>query len=179
MKLSVKKISYLFAGVVVLTAVFIFAKLNVANAVRVDGKKFGDWYVSCSPADDKAKTPEICLLNQQVNITNEKKEQQPIAIFQLAYVGPKKELNLVLTLPLGVRLEPGTSIISSKKLIVPGKYTTCTANGCQAVAAVSDSDLKAVLATADNAVAFMSYEGKQMILPFSAKGLDEGLNYIK
>ncbi|MGV2433351.1 MAG UNVERIFIED_CONTAM: invasion associated locus B family protein [Rickettsiaceae bacterium] len=38
-------------------------------------------------------------------------------------------------LPFGVNLQAGTSIIISKdKMISPGKFTTCQANGCFAVA---------------------------------------------
>jgi len=121
----------------------------------------------------------VCLLNQQINVTQEDKTQQPVALFQIGYFGPKQELKLIQTLPLGVRIEAGTSIISSKKLIAPGKYTTCIAGGCQAVVPISNADLKALLSNSENVVAFMNLEGKQLSLPISIKGLEEGLSYIK
>lgn len=176
--MKTKQLGFVAIGLLITTAIFTFSKLNVASAAKTDGKKFGDWQVSCTPADEKAKTSEVCLLTQQVNITQEDK-QQPIALFQIGYFGPKKELKLVETLPLGVRIEAGTSIISSKKLIAPGKYTTCIAGGCQAVVPLTDADLKTLLSNTENAVAFMNLEGKQMNLPISTKGLEEGLNYIK
>ncbi len=179
MKTNTKKqLGFVAIGLVIVTVVFTFSKLNIASAARTDGKKFEDWLVSCSPADEKTNTPEICLLNQQINITQEDK-QQPVALFQIGYFGPDKELKLIETLPLGIRIEAGTSIISSKKLIAPGKYTTCIAGGCQAVVPLSDADIKALLSNSDNVVAFMNLEGKQLTLPISIKGLEEGLRYIK
>jgi len=179
MKTNTKQIAFVVIGLLIVSAVFTFSKLNMASAAKTDGKKFDDWMVSCKPADEKTNTPEMCLLNQQVNVTQEDKTQQPMALYQIGYFGPQKELKLIQTLPLGIRIEAGTSIISSKKLIAPGKYTTCIASGCQAVVPLSDADLKALLSNSENAVAFMNLEGKQLTLPLSIKGLEEGLNYIK
>ena len=179
MKTNTKQLTFIVVGLLIVTAVFTFSKLNVASAAKTDGKKFGDWQVSCTPADEKTKTPEVCLLNQQINVTQEDKTQQPVALFQIGYFGPKQELKLIQTLPLGVRIEAGTSIISSKKLIAPGKYTTCIAGGCQAVVPLSNADLKALFSNSENVVAFMNLEGKQLSLPISIKGLEEGLNYLK
>lgn len=179
MKTNAKQLTFVILGLLIVTAVFTFSKLNVASAAKTDGKKFGDWQVACTPADEKTKTPEVCMLNQQINVTQEDKTQQPVALFQIGYFGPKQELKLIQTLPLGVRIEAGTSIISSKKLIAPGKYTTCIAGGCQAVVSLSNADLKALFSNSENVVAFMNLEGKQLSLPISIKGLEEGLNYLK
>jgi invasion protein IalB len=173
-----KQIAFVILGLVLVTAIFAFSKLNSATAAKTDGKKFEDWTVSCTPKDDKNNTPEICLLNLQLNITQEDK-QQPIALFQIGYFGENKELKIIQTLPLGVRLEAGTSIISSKKLIAPGKYSTCTQAGCQAVAAISDAALETLTSTEENSVVFINLEGKQLTLPLSVKGLSKGLKYIK
>lgn len=178
MKINIKQVSFVVLGLVIVTVIFALSKLNIATAAKKDGKKFGDWIVSCTPENKKTKTPEVCLLSQQLNLTQEDK-QQPIALFQVGYLGAEKELKMIQTLPLGVRLEAGTSIISSKKLIAPGKYTTCTQAGCQAVATISDADLKTLTSTKENSVAFMNLEGKQLTLPISIKGLEKGLKYIK
>ncbi len=80
---------------------------------------------------------------------------------------------------IGIRLDSGTSIISSKKLITPGKFTVCNQSGCQSISDISEEDLKTILNTTENTVAFMNTEGKQVGIPFSIKGLSEGLKYIK
>ena len=178
MKINIKQISFVILGLVVITAIFAFSKLNSATAAKKDGKKFDDWIVACTAKNDETKTPELCILTQQLNLTKEDK-QQPVALFQIGYFGPKKELKIIQTLPLGVRLEAGTSIISSKKLIAPGKYQTCTQDGCQAVAVISSADLKTLTSTKENSVAFMNLNGQQITFPLSVKGLSEGLKYIK
>ena len=179
MKTNIKQVTFVLLGLVVVTAIFAFSKLNSATAAKKDGKKFDDWVVSCTPENKKTKTLELCLLSQQLNLTQEDKTQKPIALFQIGYLGSKKELKMIQTLPLGVRLEAGTSIISSKKLIAPGKYVTCTQAGCQAISLISDSDLNTLTSTKENSLAFMNLEGKQVALPISVKGLTKGLMYIK
>ena len=178
MKANIKQIFFIVLGLVTVTAFFALSQLGTATAAKQDGKKFDDWNVSCAAKDAAAKTPEICILTQQLNISQDDK-QQPIALFQIGYFGPKKELKLIQTLPLGVNIQAGTSIISSKNLIAPGQYTTCINSGCNAVASISDADLKTLLSNSDNAVAFMNLEGKQITLPLSTKGLEQGLKYIK
>jgi invasion protein IalB len=86
---------------------------------------------------------------------------------------------MIQTLPLGVRIEPGTSIISSKKMIAPGRYTNCTQAGCQAIARITDLDLEAMLTSTENSLVFMNKNAQQLVLPLSVKGLKKGLNYIK
>ena len=169
---------FVILGIVIITALFAFSQLSNATAAKKDGKKFDDWTVACTTKNDETKTPEICILTQQVNLTKDDK-QQTIALFQIGYFGEKKELKIIQTLPLGVRLEAGTSIISSKKLIAPGRYQTCTQEGCQAVAAISKADLKTLTSTKENSVAFMNLNGQQIPLPLSTKGMSKGLNYIK
>ena len=169
---------FVLIGLSVATIIFIIAKTDNASGAKTDGKKFGDWVVSCTTADEKAKTSETCLLSQQIDLTQDDKKR-PIALFQIGYFGPQKELKIVETLPLGVRLDAGTSIISSKNLVANGKYVTCLETGCQAVAVISDGDLKLILSNVENSIAFMNIEGKQLSLPLSVKGLKEGLDYIK
>ncbi|MDP5110421.1 MAG: invasion associated locus B family protein [Rickettsiaceae bacterium] len=178
MKINIKQISFVVLGLVIITALFAISRLNIATAAKKDGKQFDDWVVTCTPENEKAKSPEVCLLTQRLNLNQEDK-QQLLALFQIGYFGKEKELKIIQTLPLGVRLEAGTSIISSKKLIAPGKYTTCTQAGCQAVATITDTDLKTLTSTQENSVAFMNLEGKQLSLPISIKGLEKGLQYIK
>src|SRR5205823_5467432 len=121
-----------------------------------EGAKFEDWVVSCTPQNNDSGAAVTCFLTQQVNVTKEGKKQEALALYQIGYIGPKKELRMIQTLPLGVRIEPGTSIVSAQKLIAAGKFTVCTNIGCQAVATISPSDLKTILDTDQNSVAFMN-----------------------
>jgi invasion protein IalB len=178
MTTNIKQAIFVIIGLAIISTVFIITKPSSVEASKQEGKKFDDWVVSCSKADEKTKTPQVCFLTQQVNITKEDK-QEVVAIYQIGYFGPNKELKMIQTVPLGIRIEAGTSIVSSKNLVAPGKYTTCTNLGCQAVATISDADLKTILGTKEANLVFMNLDGQQIPLPLSTKGLQEGLKYIK
>ena len=178
MKANIKKVSAIVFGLAIITAIFALIQLNSATAAKENGKKFDDWIVSCSKEDKETNKPAVCLLTQQVNLNKDGKDQT-IAVFRMGYFGEKKELRLHQTLPLGVNVQAGTSIISSKNLIAPGQYSTCLSSGCMAVSNISDADLKTLLSNTENSIAFMNFEGKQITLPFSIKGLKKGLKYIK
>lgn len=178
MKTNIKQAFFVIIGLAIITTVCIITKPWSVEASKKEGKKFDDWVVACTAVDEKTNTPQVCFLTQQVNMTKDKK-QQTIATYQIGYFGPEQELRILQTLPLGVRIEAGTSIISSKKLIIPGKYTVCTNLGCQAIASISAADLKTLLEIKESSVAFMNSEGQQLSLPLSTKGLQEGLKFIK
>lgn len=178
MHISVKKLIFVLLGLALVVGIFLLTKSGYVQASKKDGKKFDDWNVTCTKEDKETNTPSTCFLSQQVTIKQDG-NQQPLALYQIGYVGPKKNLKLIVTLPLGVRLDSGTSVISSQKLISPGKFTVCTQSGCQAVSEVSEEDLTTILNTTENTVAFMNTSGKQVAIPLSTKGLSEGLKYIK
>jgi invasion protein IalB len=177
MNISIKQIFFIFFGLAAIIVTCTLLKSNIVRADKKDSKKFDDWIVVSTVENNQTPEPKIFVLSQQLHLTQKDKEE-PIALFQVGYFGEEKQLKMIQTLPLGLRLEAGTSILSSQKLIVPGKYTTCTQTGCQAVATISDLDLKILLATKENSLVFMDLEGKQLALPISVKGLDKGLEYI-
>jgi invasion protein IalB len=178
MKKHIKQIFFVISGLAIAAIFFTLTKLDIASAAKKDGKKFRDWTVTCSYADQENKKLETCALTQQIDIVQDEKKQRA-ALFHIGYYGPKKELRLVAILPLGVSLEAGTSIVSSKKFIAPGKYVTCLASGCQSVAYVSEEDLKILLSNEESSMACMNLEGNQITFPLSTKGLKEGLNFIR
>jgi invasion protein IalB len=178
MKTNIKQLAFVFSGLAIITIVFLLTKSGNVEASDKNGKQFDDWSVQCNKEGPEDKKITVCLLTQLVNVTKDDK-QEPLALYQLGYIGPKKELKMIQTMPLGIRIDAGTSIISSKKLIAPGKFSVCTQVGCQAVADISSSDLKTILNNNENSVVFMNIEGKQVVMPLSTKGLEEGLKFIK
>lgn len=179
MIINVKKAAFVVIGLAVVSAAFLFSRSHNVQAAKKEGTKFDDWVVSCTPKEaNEGSGEQTCLLTQQIS-TEKDKKQEILAIYQIGYFGKEKTLKMVQVLPLGISLEAGTSIVSSKNFIAAGKFTTCTQAGCHAVANISDEDLKTILNNKENAVAFMSTEGKQINFPFSAKGLQSGLNYLK
>jgi invasion protein IalB len=182
---NAKQAAFIIIGLAVVSAAFLISRSHNVQAAKKEGTKFDDWVVSCAPKEDKEGSKEnsseqTCLLTQQINAQTEKdKDQQVLAVYQIGYFGKEKALKMIQILPLGVSLEAGTSIVSSKNLIAAGKFTICTQAGCHAVANISDEDLKTILSNKENSVAFMNMEGKQINLPFSTKGLQSGLDYLK
>ncbi len=175
MRLPFKKVIYVLSGLVIIGAGFFFGKTNIVQASVKDGQKFGVWAVSCVK-DDKDK--QVCMLNQQSQITKDDKVEI-LAAYKLGYLGSDKKLVMVQILPLGSMLQPGTAIISNEKLLAPGKFTNCPTQGCQALAEVPEDDLKEILNSSESFIGYVNLEGKQVSVPFSSKGLKEGLTALK
>ncbi len=182
-----KKILFVILAVAVTFGAFYFAKPDVVEASKKDGKEFGDWVVSCSSTEtnsdsaDKGKDSKdttICVLTHTVMV-QEGDNKQPIASFQFGYFGENAELKMIQILPLGISIPAGTSIISGNKMIARGVYATCLNTGCQAVAPISDEDLKMILENDNNVVAILGAGGNQINLPFNSKSLDKGLEFLK
>jgi invasion protein IalB len=172
-----KKILFLAAGLAIIGVSFFYSKFNMVEAAFKEGQKFDDWAVACIKDKDNKKK-QICFLTQQVTSTNKDNKTEVLAVYQIGYF-KDKTLSMVQLLPLGTNLVLGTSIISSDKLIAPGKYTTCTGANCYAVAEISDQDLNSILSSNTNSLGYMNAEGKQINLPISTKGLKEGLEALK
>ena len=151
-----KKVVYILSGLVIIGAGFFFGKSNIVQASVKEGQKFGDWAVACTK-DEKDK--QICLLNQQSQITQDDKVEV-LAAYQIGYVGDNKKLVMVQILPLGTLLQPGTAIISNEKLLAPGKFTNCSTQGCQALAEISEDDLKEILNANRSLIGYVNPEGK-------------------
>ena len=175
---NTKKAIFIIIGLAIITTAFFFSKSSVVHAAKKEGTKFDDWVVTCTPKNGDDKTPQTCFLTQQINVGKDDK-RQVLALYQVGYFGDNKELKIIQTLPLGVSVEAGTSIISSGNMVAQGKYTTCTQAGCQALANISDDELKKIISNDENSVAFMNVEGKQINIPLSNKGLKKGLAFLR
>lgn len=175
MQYLLKKMLFIAFGFLIIVAGFILGKSHLVHASLKDGQTFDDWSVSCIQSDKKKA---VCFLNQYHEIVKDN-QKEIIAAYQIGYVGSDKKLIMTQSLPLGVGLQPGTTIISNGKIIAPGKFKTCTQNGCQATVAISDTELEDILSTGKNYVAVMDLDNKQMNIPISNKGLKEGLTAIK
>lgn len=175
---NTKKIIFIIAGLVIVAGAFLLSKSNIVHASIKEGTKFDDWVVTCTPKSENADAPQVCFLTQQIDLNQEDKKQI-LAIYQVGYFGDNKDLKIIQTLPLGISVEAGTSLVSSQNLIAKGKFTTCTQAGCQAVASISADELKQFLANEENSVAFMNVDGKQINIPISKKGLEKGLAYLR
>ena len=62
--MDIKKISFILAGFALIILITIIFKFNAATAAKQNGKKFGDWVVSCT----KHKKKQTCLLTQEIYV---------------------------------------------------------------------------------------------------------------
>lgn len=168
---NIRRALYLFSGVVLTAILVLFGKSYYVEAAVKDGQKFDDWVVACSKEGKK----QVCYLSQ-VLVAKDKQEQR-IAEFRIGYFGTK-DLKMVQILPFGVNVQVGTSIISDKKLIAPGKFTTCQTFGCIAVADLTKESIDQILNSPTNFVAIIPVEGEQMNIAIASKGLKEGLEAL-
>lgn len=175
----IKKSLFVTAGLAVMGLGLFLGNPSRVDAAVKEGQKFSDWVVNCTTDAEKK---QVCFLSQAINSTNKDGKQQVLAVYQIGYLGSGKarSLKMIQIVPTDVSVAPGTSIISSQKLIAPGKYVTCTKDSCQAVAEISDKDLKDILSKdANPIVGIMNSAGQQVNFPLSTKGLEEGLKALK
>lgn len=184
MKVNYKKAIFVVAGLLAIGAALSFGKSSPVEAALKAGQKFDDWTIACDNASESTnnkknkQVKQTCYLTQALINKKDEKTQQTIAVYRIGYFNNAKTLKIMQVLPLGVSLQTGTSIISSEKLIAPGKFTTCYADGCLAVADIKKEDIETMLASKQNFIAMMSIEGKQINLPISPKGLKEGIEAL-
>ncbi|WP_341756358.1 MULTISPECIES: invasion associated locus B family protein [unclassified Candidatus Tisiphia] len=174
----VKKSLFVTLGLAVIGLGLFFGNPIRVDAAIKEGQKFSDWVVNCNTGADKKK---VCFLTYTLNSAKDGK-QQVVAIYQVGYLGSsdKRSLKMIQIVPTDVSVGPGTSIISAKKLVAPGKYVSCTKDSCNALADISDNDLKTILVSDGNPrVSFMNSAGQQIDLPFPTKGLEEGLKALR
>lgn len=195
MKKILKNTLFVSVGLLIITVGFLFSKSHRVEAAKKHGKAFGDWIVVCnqitSNDDDKGKeikdsttkketVKDQCMMTQSINLQHKDKEElTPIAIYRLGYFGDKKELRIIVTLPLGIKLIPGISIINKEESIFSAHYTYCDQVGCHVVASITEDQIDKIAATNDNSLAFMNSMGKQINMPFQAKGLKDGLKFLR
>ncbi len=172
---QITKILFVLVGISIIIAGIFLSKSSSIAGVK-EGQKFEDWTVSCSK---DAKEKRVCSLVQSLSTVDKDNKTTTVAAYQMGFYGETKELKIIEILPLGINVSAGTSLISSGQLLIPGKFTTCSTVSCNAVGAISQVNLDALLASQENTIAFINIKGEQINLPFSANGLKEGLKAIK
>ncbi|MEY3197012.1 MAG: hypothetical protein RLZZ59_380 [Pseudomonadota bacterium] len=177
LKINTKKALFILSGLVLIAIAVTFGRTYNAHAAKA-GQKFGDWSVVC----EKENKKDVCFLSQGITAKDEKNKDKvlPIAEFRIGYFAGSKELKMLQILPFDMSLQAGTNIIINKdKIIAPGKFTVCKPFGCVAVAGLGEVIEDVYSATGDLFIAMINSEGKQVNIPFSNKGLKEGLEALK
>lgn len=146
---------------------------------------FGDWNLFCEkvqgPADPKksksANSSKVCYLQQVINSSDDgdKNKSTTAAIYRFYY--NDKKFNISLILPLGVDLLSGTAVIADKKLLCEGKFIRCMATGCISSSESNKDSISTILKSKEAHVTYAVFQ-KQYTMPFSPKGLKDGLEKL-
>ncbi len=157
----------------ILLFVLSFIMSGIALAKPEHGKKFKDWTVACEKLPNSGKT--ICNLFQ--NVTNDKGK----VVMQLAigFVPGKNVPQALITLPLGVMLQPGIEFKGGSAKAVRVPFSVCVKNGCVAGVELKPEIIKGMKAGDKGSVKFAAGPKKVIELPVSLKGFTAGFNSLK
>ncbi|MCK5665217.1 MAG: invasion associated locus B family protein [Thiotrichaceae bacterium] len=138
-----------------------------------NGKKFKDWTVVCEKLPNSGK--DVCNIFQ--NVQNEKKK----AVLQVAigYLPGMNKPQMLLTMPLGVLLEPGLEFKGGTAKAMRLPFKVCVANGCVAMAMLDDATLKGMKAGSKGSVKFAVAKDKVIAIPISLSGFTSAFNSLK
>ncbi|MCP3850889.1 MAG: invasion associated locus B family protein [Gammaproteobacteria bacterium] len=160
-------------SVVLLIVLLSLTLVTNAQAKPEHGKKFKDWTVVCEKLPQSKK--EICNIFQ--NVTNDKNK----VVMQIAigYAPNSPEPQALVTLPLGVILQPGIEFKggNAKSLRVP--FGVCVKNGCIAITKLSDEVIKGMKGGTKGSVKFAAAQKKIIEIPISLSGFTAAFNSLK
>ncbi len=158
---------------IIMFFVLSFILSNSVMAKPEHGKKYKDWTVACEKLPSTGK--KICNLFQ--NVTNDKgKVVMQVAI---GYPPGKKTPQALITLPLGVMLQPGLEFKAGTAKPVRVPFSVCVKNGCVAGVELKPELIKGMKAGDKGSVKF-AVSAKQVIeVPVSLKGFTAGFKSLK
>jgi invasion protein IalB len=132
---------------------------------------FEDWLVRCQTTDGKAG----CGISQQIL---DQKSRRPLLQLHLARAAAGEGHQLVIVLPLGVTVPPGT-IVQAGEVKRNGAFVQCLPAGCIAPIEVDDEFLAAMKSAKDGRVGVVDRVGKTIAIPFSLKGFTPALEKME
>ncbi len=165
-------VSVLRSVVLSITLIGLSFTANV-QAKPEQGKKFKDWTTVCETLPKTKK--KICNIFQ--NVTNDK----GTVVMQIAigYPPNKKEAQALITLPLGVLLQPGIEFKggTAKAFRIP--FGVCIKSGCVAIAKLDSKIIKGMKAGTKGSVKFAAAQKKIIAIPISLNGFTAAFNSLK
>ena len=151
----------------------IFCFTNPVYAKPEHGKKFKDWTVACEKLPTSGE--EICNIVQ--NVTND--SDKVVMQIAIGYRPKSEEVQALITLPLGVVLQPGIELTAgtAKPFRVP--YSVCVQHGCVAITKLSDEVIKGMQAGSKGSVKFAAARQQVVEIPVSLSGFTAAFKSLK
>lgn len=159
--------------VLILITVSAFTVAGNVQAKPEHGKKFKDWTVACEKLPTTKQ--EVCNIFQ--NVSNDKGK----VVMQMAigYPPGKSEAQALITLPLGVLLQPGIEFKAGTAKAFRVPFGVCVQNGCVAVAPLDASVIKGMKSGSEGSIKFAVAKKKVVEIPVSLSGFTAAFNSLK
>lgn len=160
-------------SIIIFAVLFSFILVSNVQAKPEQGKKFKDWTVVCEKLPKSQK--DICNIFQ--NVTNEK----GVVVMQIAigYPPGKNQAQALITLPLGVLLQPGIEFKGGTAEAFRVPFGVCVKNGCVAIAQLDASIIKGMKAGTKGSIKFAAAQKKIIEIPVSLSGFTAAFNSLK
>ncbi len=144
-----------------------------ADAAPKDGQAFQDWMVKCEGGNGKA---EQCIIYQNIVLTNSGRR---LLTLKAGYVGPKGELWVIMTLPLGIYLPSGVALKVDKGQRFDAAIKICTAKGCEAGIPMNDVLKREMMKGLVARIVFLDGSARRQItVPTSLKGFSAAIRTL-
>ncbi|MCU7939554.1 MAG: invasion associated locus B family protein [gamma proteobacterium symbiont of Bathyaustriella thionipta] len=150
-----------------------FTLVSNVQAKPEQGKKFKDWTVVCEKLP-KTQT-EVCNIFQ--NVTNDK--DTVVMLIAIGYPPGKTEAQALITLPLGVLLQPGIEFTGGTAESFRIPFGVCVKNGCVAVAQLNEKTISGMKAGTKGSIKFAAAQKKIIEIPVSLSGFTAAFNSLK
>lgn len=140
------------------------------SAAPAVGERFGDWQHECEAGSGPAP---VCALTQVVLAAD---GQQPVLKLTIRKLGRAEAPVLVALAPLGIYLPSGVVARVDSGPQFPLVVQTCTALGCEAIAALDPKQLWRMKAGKQLLIGFKAQRGPSTVtLAISLEGVSGGL----
>ena len=148
----------------------------VSDTPQVTTATYGDWVLRCQTTTD-AQTPRLCEVAQTIQIQG----QGPIAQIAVGRVPGKAPLLVTVVLPTNITLPSSVQITTDEKDTQPAElaWLRCLPAGCIANVEIKDDILRRWRSlTNQGRLQFKEGDGREVILPFSFRGLSQALDAL-
>ncbi len=150
------------------------ASASVSAVPQQTTASFGDWTLRCAHPSDAA---ELCEVVQSIS-----NQERPVAQIALGRPAKGQQLHLTILVPTNISLT-GNPVLSTTHEgdppVLDMTWRRCLPGGCFADASLSDAILQRLRTSTEPArVTFPDAAGRNMILPFSPRGLPQALDAL-
>jgi len=147
---------------------------TAAQAKPVNGKSYENWTVRCEMP--KGSKQEQCFIFQNLVL---KKGGQRVLHVAIGYIKGRPDPVALITMPLGISLPPGGSIVIDDGDPIRFQIERCEPAGCRAGMTLKDKLLTAFKKGIKATVTFMDASRRPINVPLSLKGFTAGLKALK